>query len=65
MEHLIHDCENYSTPLWLELGESLTQTLRTTVGGFVIVRTKIIARGTSGDDFIHLKTSYIKSKVIL
>ncbi len=33
--------------------------------GYVIVRTKIIARGTSGDDFIHLKTSYIKSKVIL
>ncbi len=32
MEHLIHDCENYSTPLWRELGESLTQTLRTTTG---------------------------------
>jgi hypothetical protein len=32
MEHLIHDCENYSTPLWLELGESLTQTLRTITG---------------------------------
>jgi hypothetical protein len=36
-----------------------------TVGGNVIVRTKIIARGTSGDDIIHLKTSYIKFKVIL
>jgi hypothetical protein len=32
MEHLIHDCENYSTLLWLELGESLTQTLRTITG---------------------------------
>ena len=32
MEHLIHDCENYSTPLWVELGESLTQTLRATTG---------------------------------
>jgi hypothetical protein len=39
--------------------------IATTVGGYVIVRIKIIARGTSGDDFIHLKTSYIKSKVIL
>jgi hypothetical protein len=32
MEHLIHDCENYSTPLWIELGECLTRTLRTTTG---------------------------------
>jgi hypothetical protein len=32
MEHLKHDCENYSTPLWVELGESLTQTLRATTG---------------------------------
>jgi hypothetical protein len=32
MEHLTHDCENYSTPPWLELGESLTQTLRATIG---------------------------------
>ncbi len=30
MEHIIHDCENYSTPLWVELGESLKQTLRAT-----------------------------------
>ncbi len=36
-----------------------------TVGGYVIACTKIIARGTSGDDFIHLKTSNIKFKVIL
>jgi hypothetical protein len=32
MDHLIHDCENYSTPLWVELGESLTQTMRATTG---------------------------------
>jgi hypothetical protein len=32
MEHLKHDCENYSTPLWVELSESLTQTLRATTG---------------------------------
>jgi hypothetical protein len=32
MEHLIHDCENYSTPLWVELGESLTHTLGATTG---------------------------------
>ncbi len=27
-----HDCENYSTPLWMELSESLIQTLRATTG---------------------------------
>jgi hypothetical protein len=36
-----------------------------TVGGYVIVHTKIIGRGTSGDDFIHLKTSYTISTVKL
>jgi hypothetical protein len=45
--------------------KSLRIELHSTVGGNVIVRTKIIARGTSGDDIIHLKTSYIKFKVIL
>ncbi len=35
-----------------------------TVGGHVIACIKVIACGTSGDDFIHLKTSNIKFKVI-
>jgi hypothetical protein len=32
MEHLIGDCKNYSTPLWVKLGESLTQTVRVMTG---------------------------------
>jgi hypothetical protein len=30
-----------------------------------MAHTKIMARGTSGDDFMHLKTSHIKSRVKL
>ncbi len=36
-----------------------------TVGSSIFARTKIMACNTSGDDFIHLKTSHIKSRVIL
>ncbi len=37
----------------------------TTVGASIFARTKIMACNTSGDDFTHLKTSHIKSRVIL
>ena len=36
-----------------------------TVGAEIMACTKIMARSTSGDDFMHLKTSHIKSRVIL
>ncbi len=36
-----------------------------TVGASIMAHTKIMARGTSGDDFMHLKTSNIQSRVIL
>ncbi len=36
-----------------------------TVGASFFARNKIMACNTSGDDFIHLKTSHIKSRVIL
>jgi hypothetical protein len=36
-----------------------------TVGASIFARTKIMACNPSGDDFIHLKTSHIKSRVIL
>ncbi len=36
-----------------------------TVGAEIMACTKIMALSTSGDDFMHLKTSHIKSRVIL
>jgi hypothetical protein len=36
-----------------------------TVGAEIMACTKIMARSTSSDDFMHLKTSHIKSRVIL
>ena len=36
-----------------------------TVGASIMTHTKIMARSTSGDDFMPLKTSHIKSRVIL
>jgi hypothetical protein len=36
-----------------------------TVGTSIMTHTRIMACGTSGDDLMHLKTSHIKSRVIL
>jgi hypothetical protein len=36
-----------------------------TVGAKIMTHTRIMACGTSGDDLMHLKTSHIKSRVIL
>jgi hypothetical protein len=44
---------------------TVTELLQNTVGAEIMACTKIMARSTSGDDFMHLKTSHIKSRVIL
>jgi hypothetical protein len=46
------------------LNQGLENAIRT-VGAEIMACTKIMAGSTSGDEIIHLKTSHIKSKVIL